>query len=164
KTLVIEDDVPIIRDFPEVFPEDLPGLSPPRQAEFCIDLILGVAPLARVPYRLAPYEMKELSKQLQELLEKDYRELNKLTIKNRYPLPRIDDVFDQLQGSSVYSKIDLQSGYHQLGIREEDILITAFRTRYGHYEFQERIEKTKRSKNDQKPTRNGKKTKSQEQE
>ncbi|GKF42026.1 putative reverse transcriptase domain-containing protein [Tanacetum coccineum] len=108
--------------------------------------------------------MKELSKQLQELLEKgfirpssspwgapvlfvkkkdgsfqmciDYRELNKLTIKNRYLFPRIDDLFDQLQGSSVYSKIDLQSGYHQLRIREEDIPITAFRTRYGHYEFQ----------------------------
>ncbi|GJX14209.1 putative reverse transcriptase domain-containing protein [Tanacetum coccineum] len=108
------EDVPVIRDFPEVFPEDLPGLSPPRQVEFRIDLIPGVAPVARAPYRLAPSEMKELSKQLQELLEKDYRELNKLTIKNRYPLPRIDDLFDQLQGSSVYSKIDLRSGYHQL--------------------------------------------------
>ncbi|GJQ91474.1 putative reverse transcriptase domain-containing protein [Tanacetum coccineum] len=158
------EDVPVIQDFPEVFPEDLPGLPPPRQVEFRIDLILGAAPVARAPYRLAPSEMKELSKQLQELLEKgfirpssspwgapvlfvkkkdgsfrmciDYRELNKLTIKNRYPLPRIDDLFDQLQGSSVYSKIDLRSGYHQLRIREEDIPITAFRTRYGHYEFQ----------------------------
>ncbi|GJZ87784.1 putative reverse transcriptase domain-containing protein [Tanacetum coccineum] len=135
-----------------------------QQVEFRIDLIPGAAPVARAPYRLAPSEMKELSKQLQELLEKgfirpssspwgapvlfvkkkdgsfriciDYRELNKLTIKNRYPLPRIDDLFDQLQGSSVYSKIDLRSGYHQLRIREEDIPITAFRTRYGHYEFQ----------------------------
>ncbi|GJY86423.1 retrovirus-related pol polyprotein from transposon TNT 1-94 [Tanacetum coccineum] len=158
------EDVPVIRDFPEVFPEDLPGLPPPRQVEFRIDLIPGAAPVARAPYRLAPSEMKELSKQLQELSEKgfirpssspwgapvlfvkkkdgsfrmciDYRELNKLTIKNRYPLPRIDDLFDQLQGSSVYSKIDLRSGYHQLRIREEDIPITAFRTRYGHYEFQ----------------------------
>ncbi|GJV72807.1 putative reverse transcriptase domain-containing protein [Tanacetum coccineum] len=158
------EDVPVIRDFPEVFPDELPGLLPPRQVEFRIDLIPGAAPVARAPYRLAPSEMKELSKQLQELSEKgfirpssspwgapvlfvkkkdgsfrmciDYRELNKLTIKNRYPLPRIDDLFDQLQGSSVYSKIDLRSGYHQLRIREEDIPITAFRTRYGHYEFQ----------------------------
>ncbi|GJU76107.1 putative nucleotidyltransferase, ribonuclease H [Tanacetum coccineum] len=158
------EDVPVIQDFPKVFPEELPGLPPPRQVEFRIDLIPCVAHVARAPYRLAPSEMKELSKQLQELSEKgfirpssspwgapvlfvkkkdgsfrmciDYRELNKLTIKNRYPLPRIDDLFDQLQGSSVYSKIDLRSGYHQLRIREEDIPITAFRTRYGHYEFQ----------------------------
>ncbi|GKA91376.1 putative reverse transcriptase domain-containing protein [Tanacetum coccineum] len=130
------EDVPIVRDFPEVFPEDLP----------------------------APFEMKELSNQLQELSDKgftrpssspwgalvlfvknkdrsfwtciDYRELNKLTVKNRYPLPRINDLFDQLQGSSVYSKIDLRSGYHQLRVHDEDITKTAFRTRYGHSEFQ----------------------------
>ncbi|GKE96349.1 putative reverse transcriptase domain-containing protein, partial [Tanacetum coccineum] len=157
-------DVPVIRNFPEVFPDDLPGLPPPRQVEFRIELVPGAAPVARAPYRLAPSELKELSYQLKELLEKgfirpssspwgapvlfvkkkdgsfrmciDYRELNKLTVKNRYPLPRIDDLFDQLQGSSVYSKIDLRSGYHQLRIREEDIPITAFWTRYGHYEFQ----------------------------
>ncbi|GJR75846.1 putative reverse transcriptase domain-containing protein, partial [Tanacetum coccineum] len=99
------EDVPVIRDFPEVFPDDLPGLPPPRQVEFKIELVPGTAP-------------------------------NKLTVKNRYPLPRIDDLFDQLQGSIVYSKIDLRSGYHQLQIREEDIPITAFRARYGHYEFQ----------------------------
>nr|GFD38306.1 putative reverse transcriptase domain-containing protein [Tanacetum cinerariifolium] len=115
-------------------------------------------------YRLAPSEMKELAEQLKELSDKgfirpsfshwgapvlfikkkdgsfrmciDYRELNKLTVKNRYPLPRIDDLFDQLQGSSVYSKIDLRLGYHQLRVREDDIPKTAFRTRYGHYEFQ----------------------------
>nr|GEU40021.1 hypothetical protein [Tanacetum cinerariifolium] len=114
----------------EVFPDELLGLPPPRQVEFRIDLIPGTAPVARTPYRLAPSKMKKLSEQLWEL------ELNKLTIKNRYPLPRIYDLFDQLQGSSVYSKIDLWSGYHQLCIREEDIPITAFRTRYGHYEFQ----------------------------
>ncbi|GJY35727.1 putative reverse transcriptase domain-containing protein [Tanacetum coccineum] len=158
------EDVPILRDFPEVFPEDLSGLPPTRQVEFRIDLVPGAAPVARAPYRLAPSEMKELSEQLKELSDKgfirpssspwgapvlfvkkkdgsfrmciDYRELNKLTVKNRYPLPRIDDLFDQLQGSSVYSKIDLRSGYHQLRVREEDIPKTAFRTRYGHYEFQ----------------------------
>ncbi|GKA47593.1 putative reverse transcriptase domain-containing protein [Tanacetum coccineum] len=157
-------DVPIVKNFPEVFPEDLPGLPPTRQVEFHIDLVPGAAPVARAPYRLAPSEMKELADQLQELSDKgfirpssspwgapvlfvkkkdgslrmciDYRELNKLTVKNRYPLPRIDDLFDQLQGSSVYSKIDLRSGYHQLRVREEDISKTAFRTRYGHYEFQ----------------------------
>ncbi|GJR56611.1 putative reverse transcriptase domain-containing protein [Tanacetum coccineum] len=157
-------DVPIVRDFPEVFPEDLPGLPPARPVEFQIDLIPGAAPVARAPYRLAPSEMKELSEQLQELSDKgfirpssspwgapvlfvkkkdgsfrmciDYRELNKLTVKNRYPLPRIDDLFDQLQGSSIYSKIDLRSGYHQLRVREQDIPKTAFRTRYSHYEFQ----------------------------
>ncbi|GKA02612.1 putative reverse transcriptase domain-containing protein [Tanacetum coccineum] len=158
------EDVPTIWDFPEVFPEDLPGLPPIRQVEFQIDLVPGAAPVARAPYRLAPSKMEELSTQLQELSDKgfirpssspwgapvlfvkkkdgsfqmciDYRELNKLTVKNRYPLPRIDDLFDQLQGSSVYSKIDLRSGYHQLRVRDEDIPKTAFRTRYGHYEFQ----------------------------
>ncbi|GJW36047.1 reverse transcriptase domain-containing protein [Tanacetum coccineum] len=158
------EEVPIVQDFPEVFPEDLPGIPPTRQVEFQIDLIPGAAPVARAPYRLAPSEMKELSDQLKELSDKgfirpssspwgapvlfvkkkdgsfrmciDYRELNKLMVKNRYPLPRIDDLFDQLQGSSIYSKIDLRSGYHQLRVREEDIPKTAFRTRYGHYEFQ----------------------------
>ncbi|GJT95141.1 putative reverse transcriptase domain-containing protein [Tanacetum coccineum] len=132
------EDVPIVRDFPEVFLEDMPGLPPTRQVEFQIDLIPGVAPVARAPYRLAPSEMKELSEQLKELSNKGFirPKLNKLTVKNRYPLPRIDDLFDQLQGSSVYLKIDLRSGYHQLRVREEDIPKTAFRTRYGHYEFQ----------------------------
>ncbi|GJT84076.1 putative reverse transcriptase domain-containing protein [Tanacetum coccineum] len=157
------EDVPIVRDFPEVFPEDFPCLPPTRQVEFQIDLIPGAAPVVRAPYRLAPSEMKELSEQLQELSDKgfirpssspwgalvlfvkkkdgsfrmciDYRELNKLTVKNRYPLPRIGDLFDRLQGSSVYSKIDLRPGYHQLRVREEDVLKTTFRTRYGHYKF-----------------------------
>ncbi|GKE37057.1 putative reverse transcriptase domain-containing protein [Tanacetum coccineum] len=130
------EDVPVIRDFPEVFLEELPGLPPPRQVEFQIDLVPGAAPVARAPYRLAPSEMKEFLKDGFFRMCIDYRELNKLTIKNRYPLPRIDDLFDQLQGSSVYFKIDLRSGYHQLRIKEEDIPITAFRTRYGHFNFQ----------------------------
>ncbi|GJZ09986.1 reverse transcriptase domain-containing protein [Tanacetum coccineum] len=120
-------DVPVIRKFLEVFPEDLPGLPPTRQVEFHIELIPGAAPVARVPYRLAPAEMKELAEHLKELSDK---------VKNRYPLPRIDELFDQLQGSNIYSKIDLTSGYHQLRVREKDIPKTAFRTRYGHYEFQ----------------------------
>ncbi|GJT57387.1 putative reverse transcriptase domain-containing protein [Tanacetum coccineum] len=150
------------------FPEDLSGLPPTRQVEFQIDLIPDVAPVAWARYRLTPFEMKELSEQLKELSDKgfirpssspwgalvlfvkkkdrsfrmciDYRELNKLTVKNLYPLPRIDDLFDQLQGSGIYYKIDLRSGYHQLRVREEDILKTAFRIRYGHYEFQNKKE------------------------
>ncbi|GJX46002.1 putative reverse transcriptase domain-containing protein [Tanacetum coccineum] len=138
------EDIPVVREFLEVFPEDLPGLPPVRQVEFQIDLIPGATPVARAPYRLAPSEMQELSNQLQELADRDgsfrmyidYRELNKLPAKNRYPLPRIDNLFDQLQGLSVYSKIDLRSGYHQLRVRDEYIPKTAFRTRYGHYKFQ----------------------------
>nr|GFA28109.1 putative reverse transcriptase domain-containing protein [Tanacetum cinerariifolium] len=135
------EDVPIVQNFPEVFPEELPGLPPTRPVEYQIDLVPGAPLVAWVPYRLAPSEMKELVKQLKKLSDKgfirpNYRELNKLTVKNRYPLPRIDDLFDQLQGSSVYSKIDIKLGYHQLRVREEDILKTTFRTRYGHYEFQ----------------------------
>ncbi|GJT24268.1 putative reverse transcriptase domain-containing protein [Tanacetum coccineum] len=139
-------------------------LPPARPVEFHIDLIPRATPVARAPYRLTLSEMKELSEQLQELSYKgfirpsfspwgapvlfvkkkdgsfrmciDYKELNKLTMKNRYPLPRIDDLFDQFQGSNIYSKIDLRSGYHQLRVREQDIPKTAFQIRYGHYEFQ----------------------------
>ncbi|GJW83776.1 reverse transcriptase domain-containing protein [Tanacetum coccineum] len=129
----ILEDIPVVKEFPDVFPEDLPGLPPVRQAEFQIDLILGAAPISRTPYRLAPSEMQELSNQLQELTDR----VEKLTIKNRYILPMDRDfLFDQLQGSSVYSKIDLRSGYHQLRLRNKDIPKTSFRTRYGHYEFQ----------------------------
>ncbi|GJY21027.1 putative reverse transcriptase domain-containing protein [Tanacetum coccineum] len=111
----------------------LVGSSTDSTSGIPIDLIPGATPVARAPYRLAPSKMKELSDQLQELSDK---ELNKLTVKNRYPLPRIDDLFDQLQGSSIYSKIDLRLGYHQLRVWEEDIPKMAFRTRYGHYKFQ----------------------------
>nr|GEU70582.1 putative reverse transcriptase domain-containing protein [Tanacetum cinerariifolium] len=158
------ENIPVVREFPDVFPEELPGLPPVRQVEFQIDLIPRAAPVAHAPYRLAPLEMQELSNQLQELANRgfirpstspwgapilfvkkkdgsfrmciDYSELNKLNVKNRYPLPRIDDLFDQLQGSSIYSKINLRSGYHQLRVRDKDIPKTAFRTRYKHYEFQ----------------------------
>ncbi|GKA38575.1 reverse transcriptase domain-containing protein [Tanacetum coccineum] len=143
--------------------EDEPKLGDISVVEFRIDLVPGATPIAKSPYRLAPSEMQELSGQLQELQDKgfirpsyspwgapvlfvkkkdgslrmciDYRELNKLTVKNRYPLSRIDDLFDQLQGSRYFSKIDLRSGYHQLRVHEDDIPKTAFRTRYGHFEF-----------------------------
>nr|GEV97231.1 putative reverse transcriptase domain-containing protein [Tanacetum cinerariifolium] len=157
------EDIHIIRDFPEVFPDDLSGLPPVREIDFRIDLIPGALPVVKSPYRLAPSEMLELSNQLKELQEKgfirpshspwrapvlfvkkkdvalrmciDYIELNKLTIENRYPLLRIDDLFDQLQGACCFSKIEIRSGYHQLRVREEDIPKIAFRTRYGHFDF-----------------------------
>ncbi|GKV48697.1 hypothetical protein SLEP1_g55500 [Rubroshorea leprosula] len=156
-------DINVVRDFPDVFPDELSELPPNREVEFSIDLVPGTAPISKAPYRMALTELKELKEQLQELLDKgfirpsvspwgapvlfvkkkdgtmrlciDYRELNKVTVRNRYPLPRIDDLFDQLVGAQVFSKIDLRSGYHQLKIKGEDIPKSAFRTRYGHYEF-----------------------------
>jgi hypothetical protein len=154
------ENIPIVSEFPEVFPEDLPGLPPDREIEFSVDLLPGSGPISKAPYRMAPAELKEL---LQELLDKgfirpsvspwgapvlfvkkkdgnmrlciDYREINRVTVRNKYPLPRIDDLFDQLQGAQIFSKIDLRSGYHQLKIKPDDVPKTAFRTRYGHYEF-----------------------------
>ncbi|XP_071925957.1 uncharacterized protein [Coffea arabica] len=154
---------PVLKDFPDVFPEDLPGLPPDREIEFEMNVIPEANPISKAPYRMTPAELKELKEQLQELLNKkfirpsvspwgapvlfvkkkdgslrlciDYRELNRITIKNKYPLPRIDDSFNQLKGAKVFSKIDLRSGYHQLKIKVEDIQKSAFRTRYGHYEF-----------------------------
>jgi len=156
-------EIPVVCEFLDVFPEDLPGLPPDRDIEFKIDLIPGTAPISRRPYRMPPNELAELKKQLQELLEKglirpssspwgcpalfvkkkdkslrmcvDYRPLNAVTIKNKYPLPRIDTLFDQLAKAKVFSKIDLRSGYHQIKIRPEDIPKTAFSTRYGLYEY-----------------------------
>ncbi|KAH0678989.1 hypothetical protein KY284_020074 [Solanum tuberosum] len=148
---------------PEVFPDDLPGVPPEREIDFGIDILPDTHPISIPPYKMAPVELKELKEQLKDLLDKgfiqpsvspwgalvlfvrkkdgslrmciDYRQLNKVTIKNKYPLPRIDDLFDQLQGSTCFSKIDLRSGYHQLRVRECDIPKTAFRIRYGHYKF-----------------------------
>nr|GEX89965.1 reverse transcriptase domain-containing protein [Tanacetum cinerariifolium] len=156
-------DILIVRDFPEVFLDDLSGLPPVREIKFCIDLIPNALLVVKSPYRLASTEMLELSNQLKELQEKgfirtshspwgahvlfvkkkdgalrmciDYKELNKPTIKNHYPLLRIDDLFDQLQGACYFSKIDLQSGYHQLRVLEEEIPKTKFRIRYGHFKF-----------------------------
>ncbi|GJT24766.1 putative reverse transcriptase domain-containing protein [Tanacetum coccineum] len=127
------EDVPTVRDFLEVFLEDLPGLPPMRQVEFQINLVLGAAPVVQAPYRLAPTKLQELSTQLQELSDKGFIRPSS----SPWGAPvLIDDLFDQLQGSRVYSKIDLRYGYHQLIVREEDIPKRAFRTCYDHYEFQ----------------------------
>lgn len=155
--------IPVVCEFPDVFPEELPGLPPDREVEFAIELIPGTAPISRRPYRMPPNELAELKNQLKELLDKgfirpsssewgcpalfvkkkdqslrmcvDYRPLNVVTIKNKYPLPRIDILFDQLSKARVFSKIDLRSGYHQIKIRPQDIPKTAFSTRYGLYEY-----------------------------
>ncbi|GJT88966.1 putative reverse transcriptase domain-containing protein [Tanacetum coccineum] len=126
------EDVPTVRDFPEVFLEDLPGLPPTRQLQELSDK--GFIRPSSSPWGAPVLFLKKKDRSFWMCI--DYRELNKLIVKNRYPLSRIDDLFDQLQGSRVYSKIDLRYGYHLLRVREEDIPKTTFRTRYGHYEFQ----------------------------
>ncbi|XP_049351058.1 uncharacterized protein LOC125815564 [Solanum verrucosum] len=126
------ESVSIVREFTDVFPSDLPSMPPDRDIDYCIDLEPGTRPISIPPYRMAPAELRELKAQLQELL--DYRQLNKVTIKNKYPIPRIDDLFDQLRGACVFSKIDLRSGYHQLKMRATDVSKTAFRTRKEHEE------------------------------
>ena len=157
-------DLPrVVCEYVDVFPDELPGLPPHRDVDFGIELHPGISPISMTPHRMAPVELQELRVQLHELLGKgfirtstsswgapvlfakkkdktlrlciDYRQLNRFTIKNRYPLPRIDDLFDQLRGARVYFKIDLRTGYHQLRVRETNIPKTAFRTRYGHFEF-----------------------------
>nr|CAD1837511.1 unnamed protein product [Ananas comosus var. bracteatus] len=131
------EDIPIVREFPDVFPPELTTMPPEREIEFEIDVVPGTALISKASYRMAPAELRELKAQLQDLMDRRFvrPSLNKVTIKNKYPLPHIDDLFDQLQGSCVFSKIDLQSGYHQLRVRAEDVPKTVFRTRYGHYEF-----------------------------
>jgi hypothetical protein len=153
----------MVNEFPDVFPEELPGMPPDRDIEFVIELKPGTAPIYKTPIRMTTPELAKLKEHIRELLEKgfiypssspwrapaifvlkkdgtqrlcvDYRALNEVTVKNKYPLLRIDDLFDQLHGACVFSKIDLRSGYHQLKVRECDILKTAFVLRYGLYEF-----------------------------
>ena len=161
-TGVVQEEVRVVRDYPDVSPEELPGMPPDRDIEFLIELLPGIGPISKRPYRMPANDLEEIKKQIRELLEKgyirrssspwgapvllvekkdgtlrmvvDYRSLNDVTIKNKYPLPMINDLFDQLVGAKVFSKIDLRSGYHQLKIREQGIPKTAFTTRYGLYE------------------------------
>jgi hypothetical protein len=156
-------EVPVVNEFPNVFPEELPGTPPDRDIEFVIKLKPDTAPIYKTPFRMTTLKFAELKEHIMELLEKgfihpssspwgapvifvpkkdgtqrlcvDYRALNEVTVKNKYPLPKIDDLFDQLRGACVFSKIDLWSGYHQLRVRECDIPKTAFVLRYGLYEF-----------------------------
>jgi len=155
--------IPVVEEYADVFPDEIPELPPSRDVDFSIDLILGAGPVSMAPYRMAPVELAELKKQIEDLLEKkfirpsaspwgapvllvkkkdgssrlcvDYRQLNKLTIKNKYPLSRIDDLLDQLRGAAMYSKIDLRSRYHQILVKPEDVQKTTFRSRYSHYEY-----------------------------
>jgi hypothetical protein len=157
------EDIPVACEYPDVFPEGLPGMLPDRDVEFIIALQPDTKPISRRPHKMTPKELAKLKIQLNELLDKgyihpssspwwcpalfvkkkdqslrlciDYRPLNVVTIKNKYPLPLIDILFDQLTGARVFSKVDLRSGYHQIKIRPEDILNTAFSTRYGLYEY-----------------------------
>ncbi|KAK1682472.1 hypothetical protein QYE76_043320 [Lolium multiflorum] len=157
------EDIPVVNEFQDVFPAKLPGMPPHREIEFTIDLIPGTAPIAKALYKMGPKELKELKEQLDDLEQKgfiqesispwgspvifvdkrdggrrmcgDYRNLNNVTIKNKYPLPRIQDLFDQVRGAGVFSKIDLRSGYHQIKIKKEDVPKTSFVSRYGHHEY-----------------------------
>ena len=157
------EKIPVVREFLDVFPEELPGIPLEREVDLAIEIVPGTVPMSRAPYKMAPTELKELKSQLQELLDKgfirpsvspwgapvlfvkkkdgtlrmciDYRQINKVTVKNRFPLPRVEGLFDQLKGAGVFSKIDLRSRYYYLRVKEVDVPKTAFRTLYGHYEF-----------------------------
>jgi hypothetical protein len=152
----------VLKEFEYVF-QEVPRLPPKIHIDFFVNLIPGAAPMSKVPYRMSTPELKELKLQLEEILKKwyiqpsvspwvalvlfvkkkdgtlrlciDFRQLNKVTVKNKYSLSRIDDLFDQLKDAKIFSKIDLRSGYHQVRIKDEYIIKNAFRTRYGHYEF-----------------------------
>ena len=143
-TGVVQEEVPVVKDYPDVFPEELPGMPLDRDIEFLIELLPGTGPISKRPYRMPANDLEEIKKQIKELLKKgfirrssspwgapvllvekkdgslrmvvDYHALNEVTIKNKYPLPMINDLFGQLQGAKVFSKIDLRSGYHQLKI------------------------------------------------
>jgi hypothetical protein len=156
-------DIPVVCEFTDVLPDDLPRLPPDRDVDFKIELLPGTTPISRRPYRMPPNKLAELKVQLNKLLKKEqihpslspwgcpaifvkkkdqslrmclhYRPLNAVTVKNKYPLPRIDILFDQLSKAKVFSKIDLGSGYHQIKIRPEDVPKTTFSTRYGLYEY-----------------------------
>jgi hypothetical protein len=156
------EDYVVLEYFQDVFKE-VPRLPPRRDIDFSINLIPRATPISKTPYRMSTPELKKLQMQLEELLKKgyiclsvspwgapvlfvikkdgtislciDFRQLNKVPVKNKYPLPRIDDLFDQLKEENIFSKIDLRSGCHQVRIKEEDIGKTSFKTRYGHYEF-----------------------------
>ena len=153
----------MVYEYEDVFQDELPRLPPHRDVNFVNELYLGTSPISMTPHRMTPIELQEFKVKLQELLDKgfirsstspwgasvlfakkkdktlrlyiDYQQLNRVTIKNRYPLPRIDDLFDQLRGARVYSKIDLCTGYHQLRVGEADIPKTTFMTQYRHFEF-----------------------------
>ncbi|KAA3488101.1 DNA/RNA polymerases superfamily protein [Gossypium australe] len=145
------ESVPVVCEYSDVLPQELPGLPPIREVEFGIELLLSTTPISIALYRMAPTELKELMSQLQELTDRGFarpsfspwgapvlfvkKKDGTVTIKNKYSLPRIDDLFDQLKGATGFSKIDLRSGYYQLRVKDSDILKTTFRTRYGHYEF-----------------------------
>jgi hypothetical protein len=157
------EDIHVVHEFLDVFPDDLPGLPLERVIEFKIELQPGTTPIAKAPYKMSPVELKELKIQLHGFLDKgyirpstspwgcsalfvekkdkelrlcvDYHPLNAVTIKNKYPLPRIDILFDQLAGAQVFSKIDLCSSYHQIKIRAEDVPKIVFTTRYGLFEY-----------------------------
>jgi hypothetical protein len=159
----VGDNIRAVKDFPDVFPKELPGMPPDREVEFVIDLLPGTAPISKRSYMMSVEELKELKKQLMELQEAgyirsssstwgapvlfvqkkdgsqrmcvDYRSLNDVTVKNKYPLPLIEDLFDRMRDARIFSKIDLRSGYQQMKIRSSDIPKTDFSTRDGLYEF-----------------------------